>query len=189
MLDILLCPQGPHRNPGGETPGFPARKTAARPAKRSMLVMVDDDEDDCFLVQSALKEACMNCSFKCVPDGLEMMDYLNRRGRYQDSRSAPVPDLILLDLNLPRMDGRQLLDCLKKNPRFRGIPVIILTTSRDREDIRNCYDLGANSYITKQSSFEELVTVMKTITEYWFEVAALPPPGIPARYSGVGGEN
>jgi CheY-like chemotaxis protein len=189
MLDILLCPLGPHRKSDSGVPGFPVRETAAKPSKRSMLVMVDDDEDDCFLVQAALKEACMNCSFRCVPDGLEMMDYLNRRGRYRDSRSAPVPDLILLDLNLPRMDGRQLLEYLKKEPRFRGIPVIILTTSRDREDIRNCYDLGANSYIAKQASFEELVSIMKTITEYWFEVAALPPPGIPVRCSSGEGKN
>jgi CheY-like chemotaxis protein len=137
--------------------------------------MVDDDEDDCFLVEAALKDACIHCTFRCVNDGLEIMDYLQRNGHFHDPEVAPLPDIILLDLNMPKMDGRQVLKLLKKDPRFRAIPVIILTTSRSDEDVKACYDLGANSYITKQSSFDGLISTMKTVTEYWLNLATLPP--------------
>jgi len=142
---------------------------------RVVLVMVDDDEEDCLLVKEAMKLACAGCTFRCVWDGAEMMDYLNRVGRYNNPELSPIPDLILLDLNLPKMGGREVLKRIKTDPRFRAIPVIILTTSRELEDVRTCYALGANSYITKQPSFDELVAAMKTLTEYWIEIATLPP--------------
>lgn len=141
---------------------------------RVVLVMVDDDEDDCILVSEALKLACNGCTFLCVGDGDEMLDYLHQRGRYRDLALCPVPDIILLDLNMPRMDGREVLKNLKMDPRFRAIPVIILTTSRELDDVKACYDLGANSYITKQSSFDEVVSCIKTLVEYWIEIATLP---------------
>ncbi len=137
--------------------------------------MVDDDEDDCFLVEAALKDACFNCSFRCIQDGREMMDYLQRSGHYQDSKMAPYPDLILLDLNMPLMSGREVLAQLKTDPRFRSIPVIILTTSTSIEDVKVCYDLGANSYITKQAHFDGLLSAIQTLKAYWFDVATLPP--------------
>jgi two-component system response regulator len=143
--------------------------------KKVVLVMVDDDEDDCFLVEAALREACFNCTFRCVNDGLEMIDYLSRNGHYQDSEAAPMPDIILLDLNMPRMNGRQVLKQLKADSRFRAIPVIILTTSSDEEDVRACYELGANSYITKGASFDGILSIIKSIHEYWLEIATLPP--------------
>jgi CheY-like chemotaxis protein len=104
-----------------------------------------------------------------------MMDYLNGSGRYEQPELSPIPDIILLDLNMPKMSGREVLKKLKTDPRFRAIPVIILTTSKEVEDVKLCYALGANSYITKQPSFDELVSAMKTLAEYWIEVAALPP--------------
>jgi CheY-like chemotaxis protein len=137
--------------------------------------MVDDDEEDCLLVREALKLACAGCTFRCVWDGAEMMDYLNRAGRYNNPESSPVPDLILLDLNMPKMGGREVLKRVKSDPRFRAIPVVILTTSRELEDVKTCYALGANSYITKLPSFDELVAAMKTLTEYWIDIATLPP--------------
>ncbi len=148
-----------------------------------VLVMVDDDEEDCMLVDKALKLACAGCTFRCFGDGDKLLDYLNRSGGTSDLETYPLPDLILLDLNMPRMDGRQILKTLKTNNRFRSIPAIILTTSRDLEDVKACYDLGANSYITKQSTFDEVISCIKTLVDYWTEVATLPrrkaPPHTP----------
>ncbi len=141
---------------------------------RVVLVMADDDEDDCLVVSEALKLACNGCTFRCVRDGVEMMDYLNRIGPYKNPEVSPVPDIVLLDLNMPKLSGREVLKRLKTDPRFRAIPVIILTTSRELEDVKICYDLGANSYITKQASFDEVVSAMKTLAEYWTEIATLP---------------
>jgi two-component system response regulator len=144
------------------------------PARRVVLMMVDDDEDDRLLVREAINSACLDCAFHSVQDGEELWDYLNYKGRYGEPGAAPRPDIILLDLNMPRMDGREVLELLKSDPRFRGIPVIILTTSRDSEDVKLCYNLGANSYVPKQSSFDGIISSMKTIMEYWLEIATLP---------------
>ena len=153
------------------------RQDLSKPRHRDRvaLVMVDDDEDDCLLVSEALKLSCTGCSFRCVRDGAEIMDYLNRTGSYKNPELSPVPDIILLDLNMPRMGGREVLKRLKSDSRFRAIPVIILTTSRELEDVKACYALGANSYITKQPTFEALVAAVKTLAEYWVEIATLPP--------------
>jgi CheY-like chemotaxis protein len=144
-------------------------------AQKVVLVMVDDDEDDCYLVEAALKDACFNCTFRCIQDGRDMIDYLERNGQYLDAKAAPYPDLILLDLNMPQMNGREVLARLKRDPRFRSIPVIILTTSASTEDVRICYDLGANSYIIKQAHFDGLLSAIQTLKAYWLEVATLPP--------------
>ncbi|HYA41995.1 MAG TPA: response regulator [Syntrophobacteraceae bacterium] len=144
---------------------------------RIVLVMVDDDEDDCLLVEAALYEAEMKCDFYCVKDGQGVLDYLNRKGSYQDTDSSPRPDIILLDLNLPSMSGREVLLKLKSDHRFRSIPVIILTASSDNEDISYCYDTGANTYIIKEPSFAGLLAGFKVVKEYWLETATLPPKG------------
>ena len=164
-------------NPGPIPGGLAFRQISGKHDGRDrvVLIMADDDEDDCLLVGEALKKACTGCAFHCVRDGMEIMDYLNRIGRYEHPESSPAPDLILLDLNMPRMGGREVLKRLKTDLRFRAIPVVILTTSREVEDVKTCYDLGANSYITKQSTFDELVSAVKTLAEYWIEVATLPP--------------
>jgi CheY-like chemotaxis protein len=142
--------------------------------ERVVLVMVDDDEDDCLLVNDALKLACADCTFRCVGDGEQLLNYLDRSGRQADLEACPFPDLILLDLNMPRMHGRTVLKILKTDPRFRAVPVIILTTSRELEDVKACYELGANSYITKQSTFDDVVSCFRTLMEYWIDVATLP---------------
>jgi CheY-like chemotaxis protein len=137
--------------------------------------MVDDDEDDCMLVNEALKHACPGRTFRCVGDGDKLPDYLRRSSRHSaDDETCPSPDIILLDLNMPRMDGREVLKVLKEEPRFGAIPVVILTTSKALEDVKACCDLGANSYVTKQSSFREMVSCVKTLMDYWIEVATLP---------------
>jgi CheY-like chemotaxis protein len=144
---------------------------------RIVLIMVDDDEDDCLLVEAALFEADFKCNFYCVKDGPAVFDYLNRHGSYEDPESSPRPDIILLDLNLPGMSGREVLMKLKSDERFRSIPVIILTSSADDEDISFCYDVGANTYIVKEPSFSGLLATTKVVKEYWLEIATLPPRG------------
>lgn len=175
MLDIFQCSSDPSKKIKAGVARFCGQEMLDGPARRVVLMMVDDDEDDCFLVRDAIKGACMDCTFRSVQDGVELWDYLNRKGRYGEGAGAPRPDIILLDLNMPRMDGREVLQRLKSDPRFRGIPVVILTTSRDQEDVKLCYNLGANSYVTKQSSFDGIISSIKTLMEYWLEVATLPP--------------
>ncbi len=148
-----------------------------KPVKKIVLVMVDDDEDDCLLVEAALYEAYFKCDFRCVRDGLEMFDYLNRCGLYRDPGIAPRPDIILLDLKLPRMDGREVLQKLKSDYRFRSIPVIVLTTSSLEEDVTLCYDMGANTYLVKDGSFAGLRAALKVVKNYWLETVTLPPRG------------
>jgi len=138
------------------------------------ILMADDDEDDCMLAHEALAESRLANDLHFVRDGEELMDYLYRRGKYVDSRSSPRPGLILLDLNMPRKDGREALREIKADPNFRQIPIVVLTTSKAEEDIYRSYDLGANSFITKPVTFASLVEVMKTIGKYWFEIVELP---------------
>jgi CheY-like chemotaxis protein len=109
-----------------------------------------------------------------VVDGEELMDYLYRRNTYANPEASPQPDLILLDLNMPRKDGRRAIEEIKADPKLRGIPIVVLTTSRAEEDICRSYDLGVSSYITKPVTFEGLVEVMSTLGCYWFEIVELP---------------
>jgi CheY-like chemotaxis protein len=135
------------------------------------ILMADDDRDDCLLVRKAFEASRLVNDLRFVEDGEELMDYLRRRGKYAD---APRPGLILLDLNMPRKDGREALKEIKDNPDLREIPVVVLTTSKSEEDIFRSYNLGANSYITKPVTFEGLVDVMKALGKYWFEIVELP---------------
>jgi CheY-like chemotaxis protein len=113
----------------------------------------------------------------CVEDGEELMEYLRRQGRYVDQKDAPLPGLILLDLNMPRKDGREALKEIKADPELRRIPIVVLTTSKAEEDILRTYDLGVNSYVTKPVTFKSLVELVKVLGRYWFEVVELPPGG------------
>jgi len=142
-----------------------------------VILMADDDEDDCMLAREALAESQLTNDMYCVRDGEELMDYLHQRGKYAQKSSAPRPGLILLDLNMPKKDGREALKEIKTNSYLRQIPIVVLTTSKADEDIYRTYDLGANSFITKPVTFESLVEVMRTIGKYWFEIAELPSPG------------
>ena len=112
-----------------------------------------------------------------VEDGEEALDYLLRKGQYEDPKSSPRPDLVLLDLNMPKLDGREVLAEMQKHDALRRMTVVMLTTSAEEEDVRRSYDLGVNSYITKPVDMEQFYRVIKAIEEYWFLIVALPPSG------------
>lgn len=136
--------------------------------------MADDDPDDRMMTLEAFNESRLLNNFRCVENGEELMDYLLHKGKYSDEASAPRPGLILLDLNMPKKDGREALVEIKSNPDLRHIPVVVLTTSHDEEDIFRTYDLGVSSFITKPVDFPSLIEVVKTIGKYWFELVELP---------------
>ncbi len=138
------------------------------------ILLADDDPDDRQLTRDAFIENRLANSLDTVEDGEELLDYLNRRGKYGTLKQTPLPGLILLDLNMPRKDGREALKELKLNPEFRRIPIVVLTTSKAEEDIVRSYDLGVNSYITKPVTFKSLVEIVKVLGRYWFEVVELP---------------
>lgn len=136
--------------------------------------MADDDSDDRLMTKEALEESRLANEFRVVENGEELMEYLRREGKYSEAGAAPRPGVILLDLNMPRKDGREALREIKADPELRRIPVVILTTSKAEEDIYRTYDLGANSYITKPVTFEGLVEVMRGLGRYWVEIVELP---------------
>ncbi len=138
------------------------------------ILMADDDEDDRLLTLDALKESRVLNNLFCVEDGVELLEFLRREGKYSDPKDAPRPSLILLDLNMPRKDGREALQEIKADPSLRGIPVVILTTSKEEEDMLKGYDLGCASYITKPVNFEGLVDLMRALGRYWIEFVELP---------------
>ena len=140
------------------------------------LLMADDDADDCLLTKDALAESRVLNELHFVHDGEQLLAYLHCDEPYADPAASPRPDLILLDLNMPRKDGREALRDIKADPTLRLIPVVVLTTSKAEEDILRTYDLGASAFITKPVTFEGLVEVMKTLGRYWFEIVKLPPP-------------
>ena len=146
---------------------------AARPIT---ILLADDDEEDRMLTSDALNESRVVNDLRFVEDGEDLLDYLYRRGKY-DADSAPRPGLILLDLNMPKKDGREALREIKADPDLRRIPIVVLTTSKAEEDIYRTYDLGANSFIAKPVKFESLVTLMKEIKRYWIEIVELPRNG------------
>jgi CheY-like chemotaxis protein len=138
------------------------------------ILLADDDADDRQLTREALEESRLANDLRFVEDGEELLDYLYRRGKYQAPGAAPRPGIILLDLNMPRKDGREALQEIKKDERLRRIPIVVLTTSQAEEDIYRTYDLGVNSFITKPVTFEGLIDVMKILGRYWFEIVELP---------------
>jgi CheY-like chemotaxis protein len=138
------------------------------------ILIADDDPDDRELTHDALHECRLANDVHFVKDGEELMNYLNRRGEYKKLSGAAFPGLILLDLNMPRKDGREALKEIKANPDLRRIPIVVLTTSKAEEDILRTYDLGVNSYITKPVTFESLVETIKVLGKYWFEIVELP---------------
>ncbi len=135
------------------------------------ILMADDDPDDRFLAQEAFVENKLANDLRFVEDGEELMQYLNKEGKFSD---APTPGLILLDLNMPKKDGRTALKEIKEIEKLRRIPIVILTTSKSEADILKSYDLGVSSFISKPVTFESLVETVKTITSYWFGIVVLP---------------
>ena len=141
------------------------------------ILMADDDADDRQMAKDAFVENRIANDLRFVENGVELMDYLQRRGKYSDPASSPRPGLILLDLNMPKKDGREALKEIKGDPKLKMIPVVILTTSKAEEDILRSYDLSAASYITKPVTFSALVEVIKTLGKYWLEIVELPGDG------------
>jgi two-component system response regulator len=146
-------------------------KIDARPI---VILMADDDADDRMLTKEALDESRVLNDLRFVENGEELLDYLTGRGNYSDPESAPRPSLILLDLNMPRKDGREALAEIKADPNLRRIPIVVMTTSQAEEDIFRSYDLGASSFITKPVTFDRLVELMKALGNYWIEFVELP---------------
>jgi CheY-like chemotaxis protein len=139
------------------------------------ILMADDDSDDRRLTQEALSEGRLMNPMVFVENGEELMDYLRHQGKFAPPNAPPRPGLILLDLNMPRKDGRSVLKDLKNDPELRTIPVVVLTTSKADEDVFKSYDLGVNSYIVKPVTFEALVDILQTLEKYWFQIVQLPP--------------
>ena len=139
------------------------------------VLYADDDADDQLLVKEALEESRLLNDLLFVNDGEELMDYLLRRGEYADPAKSPRPGLILLDLNMPRKNGREALAEIKQHPQLRRIPVVVLTTSKAEEDIYRSYDLGVNSFVSKPVTFSGMAAVMKALGTYWFQIVELPP--------------
>ena len=144
------------------------------------ILVADDDADDRLLIKDAFEENKVSNPLTFVNDGEELMDYLHRRGAYGHLRSAPLPGIILLDLNMPKKDGRTALQEIKGDEALQRIPVVVLTTSKADEDIVRTYGLGVSSFITKPVTFEGLCDVAKTLTHYWFEIVSLPSECQPA---------
>ena len=138
------------------------------------ILMADDDPGDRLLFTDAFAESCLANDLRFVGDGEELMDYLYHRGKYANPADAPRPGIILLDLHMPRKDGREALKEIKSDPALRQIPVVVLTTSQAEEDIDASYDLGANSFITKPVTYGALVEIARTLGEYWLETVKLP---------------
>jgi CheY-like chemotaxis protein len=135
------------------------------------ILLVDDNPGDVRLTAEALKDGEVENRLHTAKDGMEAIAFLRRKGRYTD---APRPDLILLDLNMPRMNGRQVLAEIKEDSALRHIPVVILTGSREMDDIVNTYDLHANCYVTKPIDFEQFTMMVKSITDFWLTIVKLP---------------
>ena len=138
------------------------------------ILMAEDDEDDRLLAQDAFLESRLANPLFFVNDGEELLDYLYNRGYYVSKEHFPLPGLILLDLNMPRKDGREALKEIKSDAKLRQIPIIVLTTSKEEEDILRSYSLGISSFITKPVTFEQLVEVIQCIGQYWFEIVSMP---------------
>lgn len=139
------------------------------------IVVADDDADDRMMIKDAFDESKLGNPVDFVEDGIQLMEYLKREGKYASLAGQPYPGFILLDLNMPRKDGRTVLKEIKESTELHRIPIIILTTSKAEEDIIKTYNLGVNSFICKPVSFDKLVDIVKTVGHYWIEIVALPP--------------
>jgi len=142
--------------------------------QRIRILLAEDDPDDRLLTRRALQKSQIANTISTVEDGEELMDYLRHEGEYSDPDDAPRPGLILLDLNMPRMDGREALKKIKSDPDLRRIPVIVLTTSEAEQDILQSYDLGVNAFVTKPVTFDGLADTVQALGDFWFEIVKLP---------------
>ena len=140
-----------------------------------VILVAEDDPEDCQFIREAFLDGHARSSLRFVGDGERLLDYLRHRGDYSDPLAAPQPSIVLLDLNMPRKDGREALREIKSDPELKRIPVVVLTTSKEEEDILRSYDLGANSYVTKPVTFSALAESLKALGNYWLETVELPP--------------
>jgi len=154
-----------------------------RNKERISVLLVEDDEDDIRLTQRAFTKGKILNKLYVVGNGEEAMEFLEHRGRYADPQQAPEPGIILLDLNMPRMSGREVLKKIKADEKLRHIPVVILTTSNQEKDVCDCYEQGANTFITKPVEFGKFLKAVVALGEYWLDIARLP-----AEYETVNGE-
>jgi CheY-like chemotaxis protein len=139
-----------------------------------VILLAEDDPGDQELTRRALEEDVVRVDLRIVSDGEEALDYLHQRGAYSEADAAPRPDLILLDLNMPKLSGREVLHELKQSPDLCRIPVVVLTTSQQEADIIATYDLGCNSYVQKPVDIEQFISVVRKLGDYWFEIVTLP---------------
>jgi two-component system, chemotaxis family, response regulator Rcp1 len=149
-------------------------KTTSR-GKPAIILLVEDDRGDQELTRRALGEGKIRNELRIVEDGEEALAYLFRHGKYKDPATSPRPDLLLLDLNLPRVDGREVLERVREDSKLRRMAVVVLTTSRQEEDILRSYEVGCNSFITKPVDMDQFIRVVQTLEEYWFQIVVLPP--------------
>ncbi len=143
-------------------------------ALKPIILVAEDDEDHFLLIREAIEAAKKEIEIKWVKDGEELLRYLNHEGEYLSSESSPLPSLILLDLNMPRKDGREALYEIKSSEKLKAIPVIVLTTSKNAEDIHECYARGANAFLRKPSRYQEFIDLMKVMIEFWLGWAERP---------------
>jgi len=146
-------------------------------SKSIIMMYAEDDPEDRLLLKDAWEESQLPNELHFVEDGEALMDCLYRRGKYAELSGEPLPGLILLDLNMPKKDGREALGEIKADPNLRRIPIIVLTTSREEEDIITSYDMGVSGFIIKPVTFESLCEMIKGVSKYWFEIVELPPQG------------
>lgn len=138
------------------------------------ILLADEDLDDCLMIRDAMKEAGITHELRIVHNGEEALDYLHHRGTFTDETKSPAPLLVLLDLKMPKKDGRETLKEIKTDPKLQALPVVILTTSHADSDVATCYALGANSYISKPVTYDGLIEVMRTLKNYWLQTVTLP---------------
>jgi CheY-like chemotaxis protein len=146
-------------------------KTKGKPV---VILLAEDDDDDYKLTRAALQEAHILNDLHRVKDGEELMDYLYHRNSFRDAKTSPVPGLILLDLNMPKKDGRECARDIKNDAALKVIPIVVLTTSKSEEDVLRSYEFGVNSFIKKPVTFEGLVEAIRVLGRYWFEIVEIP---------------
>jgi CheY-like chemotaxis protein len=147
----------------------------ASKGKPAIILLAEDDKGDQELTRRALEQGKIRNDLRIVEDGEEALAYLFRRGKYKDPATSPRPDLLLLDLNLPRVDGREVLERVRADAKLRRMAVVVLTTSRQEEDILRSYEVGCNSFITKPVGMDQFIRVIQALEEYWFQIVVLPP--------------
>lgn len=153
----------------------PAPAGRREPSRKGVILLIEDDHGDQLLTCEALSESALAQKIAVVSDGEEALEYLTRSGRYSEPSQAPRPDLILLDLNMPKINGRQLAARLKSDPQLQTIPIVVLSTSDYHDDVAHCYKIGVNSYVHKPTNYDDFVATINAVEHYWLRVVEPPP--------------